>query len=137
MPAAHARRAVPDDASPRAFRRRPGWTMGAKIEDVRTPADHYTPSRTLRVYSRDRLLRAEHVHLHRTGIWYVEPAGWRHPHPFQHGYADFAEAIAEAEIAEHIFSTTGGRGLAFARVAIGVIAFAVIAALLNRQIRDE
>jgi hypothetical protein len=101
---------------------------------VRTPADQYTRDRTFRVYSRDRLLRSEDVHLHRKGTWYVEPVDWRLPHPFQHGYADFAEAFAEAEIAENIFGTAANRGLAFARVALGVIGFALNTALLRGRL---
>jgi hypothetical protein len=58
------------------------------------------------VYSRERLLRPEHVHLHRTGTWYVEPVDWRLPQPFRHGYEDFAEAFAEADIAEQMFPAT-------------------------------
>jgi hypothetical protein len=62
------------------------------------------------VYSRERLLRPEHAHLHRTGTWYVDPVDWRLPQPFQHGYDGFAEAFAEAAIAEQMFRSKGGSG---------------------------
>jgi hypothetical protein len=86
------------------------------------------------VYSRERLLRPEHVHLHRTGTWYVEPVDWRLPQPFRHGYEDFAEAFAEADIAEQMFPATVASDATLARVAAGLLAFALIAAMLKRQI---
>lgn len=69
---------------------------------MRTLDDLYTIRGNWRIYNRLGLLNEDGASLHTSGLWYVEPANWSRLEPMQRGYATFAEALMEAQLAEDL-----------------------------------